>query len=141
MKMKLGLVLSLGVLVLACEKTPKSEAVSRSNLGPTTKTEGPRTETTTAKTEGPRTEIIKRSDILSTTIGVRGMTCMGCEVTLEEALSKLAGVVSVKANHKEEWVKISYDHTKTKLGVLREAIREAGYSTFERPKNMSEPLP
>ncbi len=71
--------------------------------------------------------IIKKSDIINKTVRVKGMTCVGCEVTLEENIAKIEGVVSVKASHTNEEASISYDSTKTTIKAIRNTIKEAGY--------------
>lgn len=77
-----------------------------------------------------QTIVVRQSDVCRAQIGVDGMSCVGCEVTLEESLSKLEGVVSVRASHKKKEVVIEYDSTRTDLGALRTQIRAAGYKTI-----------
>ncbi len=60
-------------------------------------------------------------------IHVEGMTCTGCERSVENALKQIDGVVEVEANHqkKEVYVELSKDIPKE---VLFEAIEKAGYT-------------
>lgn len=73
--------------------------------------------------------VIKKSDITEKCIGVEGMTCVGCEVTLEGQVSKIPGVISVKASSSENDATIQYDSTKTDFLTITKAIKEAGYKT------------
>ena len=76
--------------------------------------------------------IIKKSDIVRKKIGVSGMSCVGCEVTLEENISKIQGVTKVKASHKNEEAIIEFDSTKTDIIKISNKIRKAGYKPFNK---------
>jgi len=76
--------------------------------------------------------IVKESDIVRKSIGVNGMTCVGCEVTLEENISKIEGVVTVKASHSDEEAIIEFDSTKTDIKTITETIEESGYKPFNK---------
>ncbi len=73
--------------------------------------------------------VIKRSNLAEKCIGVKGMTCVGCEVTLEDQVSKIKGVVSVKASASDDEATILYDSTQTDFLTITTAIKEAGYKT------------
>ncbi len=73
---------------------------------------------------------IRQSDIVSKSLEVKGMTCVGCEVTLEENISKIEGVVSVKASHSKDEAIIEFDTTKTDLRSIARKIKESGYKPF-----------
>ncbi|WKD86907.1 Mercuric transport protein periplasmic component [Polaribacter huanghezhanensis] len=81
------------------------------------------------KTE--KTIIVKESDIVRESIGVNGMTCVGCEVTLEDNISKIEGVVSVKASHTEKKATIEFDSTKTDIKTITKTIKKSGYKPFK----------
>ena len=74
--------------------------------------------------------VVKESDLVLESIGVDGMTCVGCEVTLEENISKIEGVVSVKASHSEKKATIEFDSTKTDIKTITKTIKESGYEPF-----------
>ncbi len=76
--------------------------------------------------------IVKKSDIVRKSIGVNGMTCVGCEVTLEENISKIEGVVSVEASHTEKEAIIEFDSTKTNINTITKTIKESGYKPFNK---------
>ncbi len=64
-------------------------------------------------------------------IGVEGMTCGGCAVTVEKALKKTPGVEDAKVSYEkgEAWIK--YDDQKVTLAKLREVINDAGFKAGE----------
>lgn len=61
------------------------------------------------------------------TIAVEGMTCTGCEGTVQENVAKIAGVTSVKASHLDSTAVVSFDSTQTNLTAIGDAVSEAGY--------------
>ncbi len=81
----------------------------------------------------PQTKVvvIKESDIIKKRIPVTGMTCVGCEVTLEETVSKINGVVSVKASHSKNEVVVEFDSTKTNTKTILNKIENSGYKPFK----------
>ena len=88
------------------------------------------TSCTSSNKKDKKVIVVKESDIVKKNIGVNGMTCVGCEVTLEENISKIKGVVSVKASHKENKAIIEFDSTKTDIKTIKKTIKEAGYKPF-----------
>ena len=79
-----------------------------------------------------KTIIIKQQDIIQKKIGVNGMTCVGCEVTLEDNVKKIKGVVTVKASHTKNEAIIEFDSTKTNIVKISNEIRKAGYKPFKK---------
>lgn len=75
--------------------------------------------------------IVKKSDIVKKTIGVKGMTCVGCEVTLERSMKKVHGVVAVKASASDENAIIAYDKSKIDEATVRQMIENFGYKPFK----------
>ncbi len=82
--------------------------------------------------ESKKVVIVNESDILRKTIGVNGMTCVGCEVTLEDNIAKIEGVVSVKASHTDKEAIIEFDSTKTDIITITKTIKESGYNPFSK---------
>ncbi|WP_226480280.1 heavy-metal-associated domain-containing protein [Natrinema amylolyticum] len=60
------------------------------------------------------------------TISVSGMSCDGCERTVESALTNLESVSRVEADHENETVEVVVDEGVTE-DDLHAAVREAGY--------------
>ena len=78
-----------------------------------------------------KTVIVKKSNIVTKTIGVKGMTCVGCEVTLEKSIKKVHGVVAVKASASGKNAVIQYDKTKTDEAKVTQVIKAMGYKPFK----------
>ena len=60
-------------------------------------------------------------------LAIEGMTCTGCENTVQESVTKIAGVTEIKASHLDSTAVVSFDSTKTNLAAIGDAITEAGY--------------
>lgn len=61
------------------------------------------------------------------TVAINGMTCTGCENTIQEAVTKINGVKSIKASHLDSTAVVSFDASKTSVAAIGDAIIEAGY--------------
>ena len=77
-----------------------------------------------------KTMVVKKSNIVTKTIGVKGMTCVGCEVTLEKSIKKVHGVVAVQASASDKNAVIQYDKTKTDEATVTKMIEKMGYKPF-----------
>lgn len=64
----------------------------------------------------------------SVSISVAGMKCGGCENTVTTALMATAGVISVKASHKDKQVDVEFDPAETDLESIEDIITDAGFS-------------
>lgn len=62
------------------------------------------------------------------TFSVGGMSCSGCELRIEDSVSRLPGVYQVSASFSDSCVYVSYDGNRTGAQQIKEAIEEAGYS-------------
>ena len=58
---------------------------------------------------------------------VRGMSCTGCEQTIQRALARLDGVVRSVADHRAEQVRVVFDPRLTSEQAVRSCIERAGY--------------
>lgn len=70
---------------------------------------------------------IKKENIVNRDIQVSGMTCVGCEVTIEEKLLHIKGVVSVKADYNLELVVVDFDSTKTDMDEISQFLETTDY--------------
>lgn len=61
------------------------------------------------------------------TLAIEGMTCTGCENTIQEEVTKIAGITSIKASHLDSTAVVSFDTTQTSITAIGDAITEAGY--------------
>lgn len=60
-------------------------------------------------------------------IPVQGMTCGGCERSVQAALAQLEGVSGAEADHTAARVRVSFDPDEVDEQRLRAQIDEAGY--------------
>jgi len=61
------------------------------------------------------------------TYRVGGMSCGGCERSVELAVAKLAGVVRVRADAKNSSMEVEFDGAPLDVSALREAVEKSGY--------------
>lgn len=59
---------------------------------------------------------------------VSGMTCSGCEKTVQSALIALDGVDSAFATHIDKYVKVFVDTTKVSIKQMQDVIDAKGYT-------------
>ncbi len=58
---------------------------------------------------------------------ISGMTCAMCVKTIENALNRLEGIVSVVVNLGAEKAYVTYNPKMTTVGDMKEVVEEAGY--------------
>ena len=59
---------------------------------------------------------------------VTGMKCGGCENSVKEKLSAIAGVSAVTADFKAKLVAVEFDKTATDLDTIKSVITQAGFT-------------
>ena len=65
---------------------------------------------------------------------VEGMTCSGCERTIQKVVGNIEGVRSSKADLKSSTVSVEYDPEKVSIERIRSAVNGVGYKFVgERP--------
>lgn len=65
-------------------------------------------------------------------IQVEGMTCEGCENTVNTELAKLDGVVSSVASHVDQVVIVKADTAITSVSLMKSAIENVGYTVVNQ---------
>jgi copper chaperone CopZ len=58
---------------------------------------------------------------------VEGMTCSGCERTVQRVVSNLEGVKSSKADLNSATVSVEYDPAKVTIDKIKSAVNGVGY--------------
>ncbi len=66
------------------------------------------------------------------TVAVEGMTCEGCENTVNQQLLKLQGIQSSQASHELKQVVIKIDTNITSLDDVTRNIEEVGYTVVTK---------
>ncbi len=74
--------------------------------------------------------IIKEKKEMERVISVDGMMCPHCEKRVEDALGKIDGVVSVKADHNKKEVRVTLNKD-VDTSVLEKAIEKEGYTVIK----------
>jgi len=69
-----------------------------------------------------------------TLIKIGGMRCVACAQTIEKALKRKPGVLSVSVNFATEKAIVEYDPREISLERIADVIREAGYEPIGIPK-------
>lgn len=67
------------------------------------------------------------------TLGVPGMTCAACPITVKTALAKVDGVEKTEVSFEKREAVVTFDDAKTTVAALTKATAGAGYpSTVKR---------
>jgi copper chaperone CopZ len=61
---------------------------------------------------------------------VKGMHCVGCENSVNEAVSGVNGVKKVKAECAREKVAVEFDESKTNAKIIAKVIDDAGFKVL-----------
>lgn len=61
------------------------------------------------------------------TIVVEKMACGHCEIAVQDAIRKLAGVKKAKASKRKKQAVIEYDETQVSLDQIVDAVNATGY--------------
>lgn len=67
----------------------------------------------------------------TTTLSVPGMTCPACPITVEKALSRVAGVEKTRIVLDRRQAVVTYDDTQTGPAGLIKATTDAGYPSTQ----------
>lgn len=74
-------------------------------------------------------------NVITEILKVDGMTCHNCEKTVEKALSKLDGVVKVKASFHNRNVIVKYNPDKVTKKEMAAAVEKVGYTIIDEGSN------
>ncbi|MCF8367215.1 MAG: cation transporter [Bacteroidales bacterium] len=88
---------------------------------------GPQGEKSSSSQQGEEIQSIDPANLETIEIAVYGMTCSGCERTVQTAVGKIPGVQSVKASHLDSTAIVTYDKTKANFEAMKTSITDKGY--------------
>lgn len=71
---------------------------------------------------------VEAASLKSVEVSIAGMTCTGCEQTIQTNVMKVEGIRSVKADFKEGRAIVQYDPGLADTSKIRTAITQKGYS-------------
>ncbi len=61
------------------------------------------------------------------TLGVPGMTCGACPITVKKALTRVDGVILAKVDYDKKQAVVTFDDAKANVDQLTHATADAGY--------------
>ncbi len=71
---------------------------------------------------------VQESQVQTITLDIDGMTCTGCEATVENAASNVDGVLEANASYDTGQATIKYDQNKTSRETITAAINKTGFT-------------
>lgn len=73
--------------------------------------------------------IVEKENLAFAKIEIVGMTCSGCEDSVNTAIRSLSGVLDVTSNHKTGFAKVKYDKSKVDTNDFKNVIeKNVGYT-------------
>lgn len=70
---------------------------------------------------------VENVKILAVELSIKGMTCTGCEQTIQTGISSIKGVKQVKANFKDGKAYVSFESGVADTIQMKEKITASGY--------------
>lgn len=80
-----------------------------------------------SKTSQP-SDVKTDETVVTYNLSVEGMTCTGCEKTIQTGLTSLEGVTNVEASHETGLVAITINPEKADTTTIRNKVSETGYT-------------
>jgi len=81
--------------------------------------------------ESKNNQKLNPDQLVEIQIAVEGMTCGGCENTVNTELIKLDGVVDARASHIDKNVIVSVDTNVSSVSEMEECISKVGYTVIK----------
>jgi len=72
--------------------------------------------------------VVDKSNVQTVEFSIKGMTCAGCEGSVNHQVNKLAGVIKSTASYENGNAIVEFDNSKTSITEIEEAILKTGYS-------------
>lgn len=79
----------------------------------------------------PGSREINMDAVVMIDMDIEGMTCTGCENTIETGVSELPGIVSVEASHTDAKTRVKVDTSITSVEKISEVINSKGYKVID----------
>ena len=77
--------------------------------------------------------MVKESDILNAELSIKGMTCTGCEHSVNAALNNSEGVLEASSSYESGIATVKFDQSKVSVDQLATNVEEAtGYKVTDR---------
>ena len=109
------LLIPILILSFACQNNPKKEVQQ-------------------AEEQTNTTEQQALANVAKVQINIEGMTCTGCENTIQNTVKEFDGVYTVSASHEQGIAVLEIDSTKVDISKIEEAINQVGYKATGHEK-------
>lgn len=77
--------------------------------------------------------IVKENNVVDASLKIKGMTCAGCEYSVNHALTSTEGVISASSSFESGLANIQFDQSKVSLDQLAKAVEtETGYKVIDK---------
>lgn len=86
-------------------------------------------------TQEQKVVYIQESQVQTITLDIKGMTCTGCEASVENAAGNVDGVLEAKASYNTGKATVKYDQSKTDREAIVAAINKTGFTVAEKQTN------
>lgn len=71
--------------------------------------------------------VVDKSNVQTVEFSIKGMTCAGCEGSVNHQVNKLAGVIKSTASYENGNAIVEFDNSKTNITEIEKAILKTGY--------------
>ncbi|WP_420575388.1 mercuric transport protein MerTP [Ekhidna sp.] len=83
--------------------------------------------------KGDKVIVVKENDILNAELSIKGMTCTGCEHSVNAALNNSEGVLEASSSYESGIATVKFDQTKVSVDQLATNVEEAtGYKVTDK---------
>jgi len=82
--------------------------------------------------ENQEKQEISAENLVQDTLNVNGMTCTGCENGIQEKISAMEGISSVKASHLDSIVIVAFDKSIQNIENIKSEIDKNGYQVVDK---------
>ena len=83
--------------------------------------------------KGDKVIVVKENDILNAELNIKGMTCTGCEHSVNAALNNSEGVLEASSSYKSGIATVKFDQTKVSVDQLATNVEKAtGYKVTDK---------
>ena len=77
--------------------------------------------------------VVKENDIVDAELSIEGMTCTGCEHSVNYALNDSEGVIDASSSYQSGTASVKFDQSKVSVNELANAVEEAiGYKVTDK---------
>lgn len=85
--------------------------------------------------------VVKENDIVNVELSIKGMTCTGCEHSVNYALNDSEGVIEATSSYQSGTASVKFDQSKISIDELATSVEEAtGYKVTEKKIIQEEAL-